>query len=134
MKAGTVPIDELVALCERMAATNSGLFERLGAWVGDEQDRQLQRWFSVAGHRHAWHAALWEDRRPKVPLDGGPADSGADDEPADRAAWYADQLSSLQRELSAIESRVDPVLDPSTQRVITLVAADLAALATRNPT
>ena len=134
MTAGTVSIDELVALCERLATGNHRLFERLGAWVSDEPDPQLQRWFSVASHRHAWHAELWEERRPKVPLDGASADATADDEPADRAAWYADRLSSLRRELSAIESRVDPVLDPSTHRVITLVAADLAALETRNPT
>lgn len=137
--AGTVSIDELVVLCERMAATNNGLFERLGAWVSDEPDAQLQQWFSIAGHRHAWHAELWEERRPKVPLDGGLVDADAgnepgDDEPANRAAWYAGQLSSLQHELAALESRVDPVLDPSTQRVITLVAADIATLASSNPT
>ena len=44
MTAGTVSIDELVALCERLATGNHRLFERLGAWVSDEPDPQLQRW------------------------------------------------------------------------------------------
>lgn len=130
---GTVEIAELVDVCERMTSINQALFERLGAWVPDEADPVRQQWFAVACHRHAWHAELWSERRPKVPLDAT-ADGAPFDGPDDRAEWYAGQLARLQDELAQLEARVDPVLDPSTTRVITLVAADLATLRTTTPT
>lgn len=132
-RAGTVEITELVDVCERMAATNLALFERLGGWVTDETDPVRQRWFAVASHRHAWHAELWSGRRPTVPLDATAAEAAPMDDPDDRAGWYASQLTQLQQQVAQLEVRVDPVLDPSTMRVIHLVAADLAALATHSP-
>lgn len=125
---GTVEITELVAVCGRLEATNVALFERLGAWVADESDPARQRWFAVAGHRHAWHAELWAERRPRIPHDApiGVGETSYDSD--DRAEWYARQVTRLQEELAQLEARIDPVLDPSTARVITLVGADLAAL------
>ena len=132
---GTIRVADLVDICEHMAAINRELFERLGGWVADEPEPAFQQWFAVACHRHAWHADLWNERRPEVPIAPTPAAATAErSEPDDRAGWYADQLAALQRDLAAIDARVDPVLDPSTTRVIHLVAADLADLAARAPT
>jgi hypothetical protein len=127
----TVTIAELVDVCERMAEVNRELFERLGAWVTDESDPSRQQWFAVACHRHAWHAELWTERRPKVPLDATRSDIVLPSNPADRAAWYRERLGEIQDELAALEAEVDATLDPSTTRVIQLVAADLATLTTR---
>lgn len=127
----TVAIAELVDVCERMAEVNRELFERLGAWVTDESNPSRQQWFAVACHRHAWHAELWSERRPKVPLDGTLSDVALPSTTADRAAWYRERVSEIQDELAALEAEIDATLDPSTTRVIQLVAADLATLAPR---
>jgi hypothetical protein len=131
---GTVPIAELVDTCEHMAAANQALFERLGEWVTDEPDPAAQQWFGVACHRHAWHAELWSERRPKIPVDPTADADVTTDDPGDRAAWYSEHIARLQERLAELEVRVDPVLDPATTRVIRLVAADLADLATSAPT
>lgn len=134
-----VPIVELVTVCERMAATNRALFEQLGPWVVDEPDPKAQQWFAVACHRHAWHAELWERRRPSIaqPIRVSWAGPTGTSHPAetgrDRVAWYSNRLAALKHDLAELEGRLDPVLDPSTARVITLVRADLDDLQTAAP-
>jgi hypothetical protein len=129
----TVEITELVDVCERMSLLNRVLFEQLGSWVADESDPRRQQWFAVACHRHAWHADLWTERRPRIPVDGTRGDVGLPSTGDDRAAWYRERLGEIQGELAAIETQIDATLDPSTSRVIHLVAADLATLAASAP-
>ena len=122
---GRIGIVELVEVCASMSARNRWLFERLGAWVADEPDPTRQRWFAVATHRHAWHAELWDDRRPAIPVDAPHTDRPAHGEPDDRAGWYRAELATMRSDVAELARRVDPVLDPSTQRVIDLVLADV---------
>jgi hypothetical protein len=122
-------IVELVDVCERQSARNDELFRTLGAWVADEPDPSRQRWFATAAHRHAWHAELWRQRRPQIPVDAAVEESSPIDvEPDDRSAWYRSQLASLLDELAALRDRVDGVLDPSTCRVIDLVTNDVQSV------
>ena len=131
--ADPVGIVELVDVCASMAARNRSWFERLGAWVTDEPDPTSQRWFAVAAHRHAWHAELWDGRRPTIAVHAPPPEQPngqpTHDDPDDRAGWYSAELATMRTELTGLVGRVDPVLDPSTRRVIDLVLADLADLA-----
>lgn len=123
---GTIPITELVDVCERMAATNRLLFETLGGWVADEPDPATQQTFATMAHRHAWHADLWSERRPKIPVDATSAAAAPRPEPAtDRVGWYERAVEGLRSELADLAGRVDPTLDPATHRVIALVANDL---------
>jgi hypothetical protein len=122
---GRIGIVELVEVCASMSARNRRLFERLGAWVADEPDPTLQRWFAVATHRHAWHAELWDGRRPAIPVDAPHIGRPADGDPDDRAGWYRAELATMRSDVAALARRIDPVLDPSTQRVIDLVRADV---------
>jgi hypothetical protein len=125
---GRIGIVELVAVCEGFSARNRSLFERLGGWVADEPDPTLQRWFAVGTHRHAWHAELWDARRPAIPVAPPQPASAADRDPDDRAAWYRAELASMRSDVAELAGRVDPLLDPSTQRVIDLVLTDVADL------
>jgi hypothetical protein len=125
---GPIGIVDLVDVCASMSARNRRLFERLGAWVADEPDPMLQRWFALAAHRHAWHGDLWDGRRPAIPVDAPRIEQPTDDDPADRADWYRTELAAMRSDLTALEHRVDPVLDPSTRRVLDLVLADLDGL------
>lgn len=123
-------IVELIDICEQMAATSRRLFEIVGTWVADEPDHAAQRRFSIGAHRHAWHAELWEARRPAVPLDAADLDAprvDADDV-VDRTDWYDAQLGLLRDQLDALLIRVDTDLDPSTARTVSLVRADVADL------
>ena len=129
--AGTCGIVELVDVCREMASRNRALFRLVGQWVADERDPELQRWFAVGSHRHAWHAELWDERLPKIPIDGDPDDHAAPS--AGRADSYRQQLDEMVADLDELAARVDAALDPSTVRVITLVRADLADLADRAP-
>jgi hypothetical protein len=122
-------ISEIGEVCDRMAALNQALFEVLGGWVADESDPQVQQWFAVATHRHAWHAELWSCRRPTIPADARADSPELPPATGDRASWYRDRLAEVGREIAAVSARVDPTLDPSTARVVQLVTADLAALA-----
>jgi hypothetical protein len=129
----TIGIVELVDVCGRLASRNRALFRRVGGWVADENDPGLQRWFAIGSHRHAWHAELWEERLPKIPVDR------VDDDPVDpasdeRAGAYRQQLEQMLSDLDALGLRLVPVLDPSTARVISLVRADVADLLDRSPT
>ena len=122
-------IVELVDVCERQAARDEELFRTLGAWVADEPDPSRQRWFATAAHRHAWHAELWRERRPRIPVEAGAGESSASaGEPDDRGAWYRSQLASILDELTALRDRIDATLDPSTCRVIDLVTNDVQAM------
>ncbi|MDJ0768545.1 MAG: hypothetical protein QNJ12_07105 [Ilumatobacter sp.] len=128
-------IVELADVCERMRRRCLDLFETLGAWVTTTDDPALQRLFATAGHRHAWHADLWSSRRPAV-ADLGPGDEPTPTAlapatpPAARADAYRSALDDLRADLGDLAARADPDLDPSTHRVVDLVAADVDELAT----
>jgi hypothetical protein len=125
----TVPISELVDISASMHARFNALFETLGRWVASTGDPAVQQRFAQAAHRHAWHADLWAERRPTIPLDAGPSaqlDEVPDDPAASvRLAWYVGQVERLRAELGELSGRIDPVLDPSTARVISLITHDL---------
>ncbi len=128
-------IVELGEICARMRATGLDLFEALGRWVVDTDDPSLQQLFAEAGHRHAWHADLWQQRSPAIPpvepdlLTHAFRTAIPDDD--DRAGTYRRHLDRLLDRLDDLDDRTDPVLDPATHRVIRLVAADLRDLSAR---
>jgi len=129
--SGQLGIVELVDVCARMQARNLALFELLGGWIVDTADPDLQRLFTQAAHRHAWHADLWAARMPLiagvVPDESVAVHQGAG-APADRVRWYRDALDDLTSELDALLARVDGLLDPSTTRTAELVQHDLTQL------
>ena len=55
----------------------------------------------------------------------------AGDDDTARAAAYAAALDELAEQHRALADRIDPVLDPSTRRVVDVVDADRRALAER---
>jgi hypothetical protein len=125
-------IVELVEVSARERARALALFEHLGTWVATTAHPPLQRLFATAAHRHAWHAQLWADRSPLIPVPPLVVDIAAiveagDD--ADRWTAYATALGTLIVELGALRDRIDPELDPGTARVIELVGADANRLA-----
>jgi len=128
-------IIELGAICASMRARNIDLFEQLGAWVVDTDDRELQRLFALGSHLHAWHAELWAQRAPVIP----PAEldtSVAHPPPplvavGDRADDYRAALDTMLEDLRQLSGRIDVLLDPSTARTIGLVTTDLADLRQR---
>ena len=124
-------IVELAGVCDRLADRNHELFEVLGRWVADEPDPARQRWFATAAHRHAWHAELCRERRPSIPVDAVTTDPVFDGGVPERAAWYDERVRELDVVLTAIEARVDPLLDPSTARTVALVRSDLDELGHR---
>ncbi len=145
MNTGATPGDEplgivdVAAVCGHERARALALFERLGGWVTSTTDPALQRLFATAAHQHAWHAELWTERAPTIPVpdhtDSVAAIVEADGDD-DRWAAYVTALGLLRVELAALRARVDAELDPSTTRVIDLVGADadrLAVLVTDNP-
>jgi hypothetical protein len=126
-------IVELGEVCTAMRARSLELFTRLGSWVPTTATGELQRLFAAACHRHAWHAELWEARRPMVGTtdlvadsDAERSDAAADDVRRDR---YRAELSTLEDELRALRARIDPTLDPSTARTIDLVGRDVVEIA-----
>jgi hypothetical protein len=128
-----IGIVELGRICDEQWAVGRGWFATLGGWVSDEPAPALQRLYATASHRHAWHADLWRARRPTIP----PVQAQPDPDPApivvdaeDRSAAYREGLATMRRSLDELRARIDPDLDPSTVRVIDLVSADLADLAT----
>ena len=131
--AGSLGIVDLVEVCADQASRNRSLFRQVGEWVADETDPALQRWFAIGSHRHAWHAELWAERLPKIPVDR-PDDAPADPPSNDRAAAYGQQLQQMVANLDELSPRVDPTLDASTARVIALVRADVVDLLDRSPT
>ena len=128
-------ITELAAICASMRARNIDLFERLGGWVIDTPDPDLQRLFAEASHLHAWHAELWAQRAPVIPpaeLDNSVAPPSAPSVGAsERATEYGETLDQWLADLGATRARIDVLLDPSTARTIKLVATDLADLRNR---
>lgn len=126
----TLDLVTLRSVCEREAAASAALFRSLGGWVANTDDPRLQRVVATVAHRSAWHAELWRERFPVVQqmdarneptLDG--LDGRTDDER--RSAAVAALTDSLTR-LAELRDAVDDDLDPSTRRVVDLVAADLA--------
>jgi hypothetical protein len=138
-----VGIVELVTVCRARAALDRAWFERLGRWAQDGDDGAAQRLFATACHRHAWHAELWERRVPTIPQTAV-ADTGAAPSPidldtdpatdAERLAIYASFVDGSLSTLDSLAERLDPDLDPSTARVLTLVRADLTDLRAHLPT
>lgn len=133
-RSGPIGIGELVEVCTAERARAMSLFERLGSWVPSTDDPTLQRLFATAAHRHAWHAQLWAERTPTIPVvavaasASAIADASGD---ADRWAAYVTSLGLLDGDLAALRARIDPDLDPATQRVLALVTADVEDLAHR---
>lgn len=130
-----IGIVDLVALCDEQYTTSLGWFVVLGERVGDTTDPELQRLFATAAHRHAWHAELWWQRRPAIPHDvvhepPAPATIDTGDEASEA---YRDHLAEQRALLARLRGELDPDLDPSTLRVVTLVDRDLAELAERLP-
>ncbi len=125
-------IVDLVEVCTRERERCASLFEHLGSWVASTGDPALQRLFSVAAHRHAWHADLWRERTPTIPVTAiavrVAAISEAGDD-TDRWTAYATALGAMITDLLALREQVDPDLDPATRRVIDLVVADARDLA-----
>jgi len=123
-------IIELGDMCARQRAISLDLFEQLGALVtadltsaGADQQNYASRC-----HRHAWHAELWAQRAPTIPSvqfeEAVAAHRGALSAVID-AAGYQIVVDQLRLELQALSTRFDPLLDPPTARVISLVLADL---------
>ncbi len=133
----TVPITALVDRCTAMTARHRRLFELLGAWAMDDPDAARQRWYATAAHRHAWHAELWDRRRPTIPVESSagsePAEATPPDDVDERRRWYTEVLAALIADTAALADGVDPELDPGTLRVTRLVAADLDELAATAP-
>ncbi len=130
--SGRLGIVDLVEVCTREQARCTSLFEHLGSWVATTDDPTLQRLFAVAAHRHAWHAELWRERTPVIPVTAIAADVAAISEAGDdtdRWTAYATALGVMISELAALRDAVDPDLDPSTARVVDLVLTDARALA-----
>jgi hypothetical protein len=133
-------IIELGRLCARQRAICLDLFEQLGALIVAEATPAGadQQTYATACHRHAWHAELWAARTPTIPAVGtGPVGTEAAGAEASVAPLrgalgtavdaesYRNIIERLRRELTELRTRFDPLLDPSTDRVITLVLADL---------
>ena len=134
VSTGPVGIVELGDVCARMLAVSLDLFGELGAWVATA-DVEHQRWYAAACHRHAWHADLWAARAPTIPpVDLDAAVAGARrkrlPERPDATA-YRSLLTELLADLDALSQRIDPAIDPGTDRVSTLVARDLVELRDR---
>lgn len=133
-RSGPIGIGELVEVCATERARSMSLFERLGTWVPTTHDPALQRLFATAAHRHAWHAHLWAERTPTIPVVAVAADASAIADATgdtDRWAAYVTSLGLLDTDLAALRARVEPDLDPATQRVLALVTADVEDLAHR---
>lgn len=127
-------IVELADVCARMRALGLDLFELVGSWVTTTAGGALQRLLGQACHQHAWHAELWSDRCPNIPvIDLEQATASyrksihqvADSE---RLAVYCLSLDQLLDELTGLTRRIDQCLDPSTTRTIELVKSDLTRI------
>lgn len=128
-----IGIVDLVTVCDEQYAANLGWFVVLGRRVADEPIPALQQLYSTAAHRHAWHAELWAGRRPAIPHDAvhvlpEPATVTAGD---DLRTAYRDHLAHELEALARLRAGTDPELDPSTHRVVGLVAADVRDLSER---
>jgi len=115
-----------------MRALSLDLFAELGGWVTEAGAGRLQRWYSSACHRHAWHAELWAQRSPAIPgveLEAAVAASRSELLPHDPdETAYRRILDDLLRELDSITDRFDSELDPGTRRVIKMVHDDVTDL------
>jgi hypothetical protein len=131
---GHLGIVELHSVATRLADQHDELFRTLGAWAPTTTDPAAQQLFAEAGHRHAWHADLWRQRIPAIPVADIATSEVAtlvDPDTGERAAAYADAVSLVEAMTRAIDGRIDPVLDPATRRVAELTLADLDALGRR---
>lgn len=129
-------IIELGNVCARQRAISLDLFEQLGALVTADATPAgaEQQLFAKACHQHAWHAELWVHRAPTIPpvqghgaFERAVAQQRGVNEPVTDAASYRSAAVALVAELTVLLGQVDPLLDPSTTRTITLVLADLNA-------
>lgn len=131
MTTGPLGIVELAGVCARMRALSLDLFGELGAWV-TRADVEHQRWYATACHRHAWHADLWAQRSPAIPpvdLEALVAGGRRARLPArPDATAYRSLLTEALGDLDELSHRIDPAIDPGTQRVSTLVSRDLTDL------
>jgi hypothetical protein len=127
-------IVEFAAACARMRAFSLDQFELVGSWVTTTVDGGLQRLLAQACHQHAWHAELWSDRFPKIPvidLEQATASyrkSIHQVANSERLAAYRLSLDHVLDELTGLTRRIDQCLDPSTARTIELVKSDLTRI------
>jgi hypothetical protein len=113
------------------------LFEILGRWSLDANPAELARLLAVQSHHHAWHAALWAERRP-VLHDLTEADVAVAPALQEALEALAGSVAASER-LSAVAEEVlpalllvhrahaaaaDPVADGPVQRALGLVIAD----------
>jgi len=131
-------IVELHGISNDMRARNVELFEQLGAWVATTAPGDLQRLFAEACHRHAWHAELWSQRMPAIPVEppmvaSSPHvdDLATEPDGTVRGTHYRMALTDLEAGLEGIRGRIDPTLDPATARTVELVSRDVADIRTR---
>ena len=90
----------------------------------------LQRLFAEACHRHAWHAELWSQRMPAIPVEppmvaSSPHvdDLATEPDGTVRGTHYRMALTRARRRGSrASVGRIDPTLDPATARTVELVS------------
>ena len=108
-------IVELVTATTHLEATFSRLARRLGAWATGDDDvpDDLRRLFATMSHRHTWHAELWRNRIPAIPVEAAPGDTV--DVPVDPDLdRYRSVVVDLERRIAALAERADPDLDPAT--------------------
>jgi hypothetical protein len=125
---------ELIDVCARMRAHSLDLFELVGGWVTTTGDPVVQRLLATACHQHAWHADLWAQRCPTVPVGDLEPATASDRHPAqqisdsERVSTYRARLEQLVGDMDRLATRFDPDLDPSTARTIDLVRSDLTRI------
>jgi hypothetical protein len=136
-----VTLHELASYAAAHRALDLLVFEHAGSWVTSTPELALRPLLATTAHQHAWHAELWAARFPSVPgLDLGAATTVARERLVD-VAVALDSLDSTDERVSALfdglvplvadvvashRAALDERLDPSTARVLDLVAADLA--------
>jgi hypothetical protein len=126
-------IDELWWDCRCWITLETMLFETLGAAARSAQTpTPARRVLGAWSNRHGWHADLWRQREPVIPHhefatddDLSWVDSTRSALDADLAALVDPVLTTMQDHVAEHRSRIDPLLDGSTARILDLVAADL---------
>ncbi len=66
MAAPFLSLEEAARVAGHARWLEDRLFSILGAWVGVEPDPAAKALFAAHSRRHAWHAAVWRDRFPRV--------------------------------------------------------------------
>ncbi len=131
-----LPIHAVAAQVAELRATELVLFRLLGERVtGDAVDRFADPAdvapLATLTNRLAWHVQLLTERLPSIP--GVEVDhDDAVEARADQVAVDAARAGDIERALArvaelveALQSSADPILDPATDRLCTLLLPDL---------